>query len=269
MGAGIAQVFAQAGNAVILNDLEQVIVDKGIEGIKKNLSKMVKKEKITEDEKTEILSRIKGSTQLEDGSDSDLVVEAIVENIDIKKRVFKALDDVCDAKTIFASNTSSISITAIAVATNRSDQVIGMHFFNPVPVMKLVELIKGMHTSEKTYHMAKSIVEAIPKEPILVNEAPGFAVNRVLVPMINEAVFLLMEGICGAEDIDKAMKLGANHPIGPLALADMIGIDVCLAVTEVLYEEFGDSKYRPCPLLKKMVRGGMLGVKSGEGFYKY
>ncbi len=269
MGAGIAQVFAQAGNQVVLNDLEQNVIDNGIAKIEKNLNRMVKKEKISEEEKTEILSRIIGSTELKDGYDADLVVEAILENIEIKKSVFKKLDEICEAKTILASNTSSISITAIASATNRGDQVIGMHFFNPVPVMQLVELIRGVSTSDETYETARSTVEAIPKKPIAVNEAPGFAVNRILVPMINEAVFLLMEGVCSAEDIDKAMKLGANHPIGPLALADMIGLDVCLAVVEVLYEEFGDSKYRPCPLLKKMVRGGMLGMKSGQGFYKY
>lgn len=269
MGAGIAQVLAQAGNQVVLRDIEQRFVDKGLATISKNLDRLVKKEKITLETKVEVEGRVIGSLDLEDGKDADLVIEAIVENIEVKKKVFSELESVCQPDTILASNTSSISITAIAAATKRPDKVIGMHFFNPVPVMKLVEVIKGAGTSEETFQEVYETVKKVGKTPVAVEEAPGFAVNRVLVPMINESVYLLMEGICSTEDIDTAMKLGANHPIGPLALADMIGLDVCLAVMEVLYSEFGDSKYRPCPLLRKMVRAGYLGRKSGKGFYTY
>lgn len=269
MGAGIAQVLAQTGNQVVLRDIEQSFVDIGLATISKNLDRLVKKEKITSETKAEVEGRVKGTLDLEDGKDADLVIEAIVENIEVKKKVFSELDRVCQPNTILASNTSSISITAIAAATKRPDKVIGMHFFNPVQVMKLVEVIKGAGTSEDTFLEVYETVKKVGKTPVAVEEAPGFAVNRVLVPMINEAVYLLMEGVCSAEDIDTAMKLGANHPIGPLALADMIGLDVCLAVMEVLYSEFGDSKYRPCPLLRKMVRAGYLGRKMGKGFYTY
>lgn len=269
MGAGIAQVLAQAGNQVVLRDIEQRFVDKGLSTISKNLDRLVNKEKITLETKAEVEGRITGTLDLESGKDADLIIEAIIENIEAKKRVFSELDNVCQPNTILASNTSSISITAIAAATKRPDKVIGMHFFNPVSVMKLVEVIKGAGTSNETFQEVYGIVKNAGKTPVTVEEAPGFAVNRLLLPMINEAVYLLMEGICSKEDIDTAMKLGANHPIGPLALADMIGLDVCLAVMEVLYSEFGDSKYRPCPLLRKMVRAGYLGCKSGKGFYAY
>lgn len=269
MGAGIAQVFAASGFEVVLRDVETSFVEKGIARIAKNLNKMVDKGKITNEEKDDILKRITGTTDLEVGKDADIVIEAIIENLEVKKQVFQELDKIVKPEAILASNTSSLSITAIGAATKRLDQVIGMHFFNPVPVMKLVEVIKGAATSNETFEIAFKLAQEVGKSPVKVEEAPGFAVNRILVPMINEAAYLLMEGVASAEDIDKAMKMGANHPIGPLALADMIGNDVCLAVMEILYSEFSDSKYRPCPLLRKMVRAGFLGCKTGKGFYQY
>lgn len=269
MGSGIAQVFAQKGHEVVLRDIKDEYVERGYSLIEKNLSRMVKKEKITEEAKGEILSRIIKTTELQDASDSDLVVEAAVENMKIKKEIFAELDKICDDKTILATNTSSLSITEIAVATRRPDRVIGMHFFNPAPIMKLVEIIKGLSTSDATLSMVKELTEEIGKEGVEVEEAPGFVVNRILVPMINEAVGILADGIASAEDIDNAMKLGANHPIGPLALGDLIGLDVCLFIMEILYNEYGDPKYRPHPLLRKMVRGNKLGRKTGEGFYNY
>jgi 3-hydroxybutyryl-CoA dehydrogenase len=269
MGSGIAQVVAQAGYEVIVRDVEQDFVDKGLAGIDKNLTKMVDRGKLSAEEKVEIQGRIKGTVDLADGKDVDLVIEAIVEDFEVKKKVFQELDELVQPKAILASNTSSLSITGIAACTKRPGQVIGMHFFNPVPVMKLVELINGAATTEETFAAAFEFVEKIGKTPVKIEESPGFAVNRMLVPMINEAVYLLSEGVASAEDIDTSMKLGANHPIGPLALADLIGLDVCLAVMEVLYEEFGDSKYRPCPLLRKMVRAGYLGRKTGRGFFQY
>ena len=269
MGAGIAQVFAQSGHEVVLRDIKEEYAQKGIVFIEKNLGKLVKKEKITEDDMKNIMSLIKPTIYLEDASDCDLVVEAAVEIMDIKKEIFAELDKVCKAETILASNTSSLSITEIGAATNRPDRVIGMHFFNPAPVMKLVEIIKGIGTSEETFKKVKEITDGIKKEGIEVEEAPGFVVNRILIPMVNEAVGILADGVASVEDIDKAMKLGANHPIGPLALGDLVGLDVCLAIMDVLYSEFGDSKYRAHPLLRKMVRGNKLGRKTGEGFYKY
>jgi len=269
MGAGIAQVFAENGCEVILRDIKEEFVAKGIGHIEGNLDRAVKKGKMTEEAKAEVMAKITGTVGLDLVKDCDLVVEAAVEKMDLKKKIFAELDSVCDPKTILASNTSSLSITEIASATMRPDKVIGMHFFNPAPVMKLVEIIKGIATSEETFAIVKKITADIGKEGVAVEEAPGFVVNRILVPMINEAVGILADGVASAEDIDQAMKLGANHPIGPLALGDLIGLDVCLFIMEVLYTEYGDPKYRPHSYLRKMVRGNKLGRKTGEGFFKY
>lgn len=269
MGAGIVQAFATKGYEVIVRDIKDEFVDKGIAIITKSLSKLVSKEKITESEKEEILSRISGTTDMKLAADCDLVVEAAIENMKIKKEIFAELDQICKEETILASNTSSLSITEVASATNRADKVIGMHFFNPAPVMKLVEVIKGAATSQETFDAVKEISESIGKTPVEVAEAPGFVVNRILIPMINEATFILQEGVAKEEDIDAAMKLGANHPMGPLALGDLIGLDVCLAIMDVLYNETGDNKYRASNLLRKYVRAGWLGRKSGRGFYDY
>ena len=269
MGSGIAQVIAQGGYQVILRDIKEEYVEKGLEGINKNLKRSVKKERITQEEMDETLANIETTTEVSDLDDVDLVIEAVNEDMELKKKIFKELDEVTKDDAILASNTSALSITEIATVTERPDKVVGVHFFNPVPVMKLVELIRSITTSDETFEKVEKMVEELGKSPVEVNEAPGFVVNRILVPMINEAAFLLNGGVASAEDIDKAMKLGANHPIGPLALGDMIGLDVCLAIMETLYEEFGDSKYRPCPLLKKKVRADQLGRKTGEGFYSY
>ncbi|MCJ7690943.1 MAG: 3-hydroxybutyryl-CoA dehydrogenase [Clostridiaceae bacterium] len=269
MGAGIAQTFAAKGYEVILRDIKDEFIDKGLAEIKKNLERLVSKEKITEEQMEEILSRITGTIDMALAEDCDLVVEAAVENMEIKKQIFKELDSICKPETILASNTSSLSITEVGTATNRPDKVIGMHFFNPAPMMKLVEIIKGMATSERTLDKVKGISVFMGKDPVEVEEAPGFVVNRILVPMINEAVGILAEGIASAEDIDKAMMLGANHPMGPLALGDLIGLDVCLAIMDVLYKETGDSKYRAHSLLRKYVRGGYLGRKTKNGFFNY
>lgn len=269
MGAGIVQAFAQKGYEVIVRDIKQEFVDRGLAGINKNLSKLVAKGKITEEVKEEVLSRISGTTDMNLAADCDLVVEAAVENMDIKKQIFAELDTICKEEAILASNTSSLSITEVAAATKRPDKVIGMHFFNPAPVMKLVEVIRGMATSQETFDKVKELSESIGKTPVEVAEAPGFVVNRILIPMINEAAEILSEGIASAEDIDTSMKLGANHPMGPLALGDLIGLDVCLAIMDVLYKETGDSKYRASTLLRKYVRAGWLGRKSGRGFHQY
>jgi 3-hydroxybutyryl-CoA dehydrogenase len=269
MGSGIAQAFAQAGYQVVVRDLEQAFVDKGLASIVKSLDRLLAKGGLGDDEKTAILGRLTGTTDFGLAADVDLVVEAAVENMAIKKKVFAELDGVCKAEAILATNTSSLSITEIAAATKRPDRVIGMHFFNPVPVMKLVEVIKGLTTSAATKDTIVELCGKLGKTAVEVNEAPGFVVNRILLPMINEAIGILADGVASAEDIDNAMKLGANHPIGPLALADLIGNDVNLAILEVLYTEFGDPKYRPHPLLRKMVRAGLLGRKTGKGFFEY
>ena len=269
MGAGIAQTFATKGFEVVLRDIKDEFVERGLNTINKNLSRLVSKEKITEETKTEILTRITGTVDLNEAADCDLVVEAAVEIMKIKKEIFVELDNICKPEAILASNTSSLSITEVAAATKRPDKVIGMHFFNPAPVMKLVEVIKGMATSEETFEAIKAISVEIGKEPVEVKEAPGFVVNRILIPMINEAIGIFSEGIASAEDIDTAMKLGANHPMGPLALGDLIGLDVCLAIMDVLYSETGDTKYRANPLLRKYVRAGWLGRKSKKGFFEY
>ena len=269
MGAGIVQAFAQKGHEVIVRDIKEEFVARGIAGIEKGLGRQVAKGKMTEEGKAEILARITGTTDLNLAADCDLVVEAAVENMKIKREIFAELDAICKPETILASNTSSLSITEVASATKRADKVIGMHFFNPAPVMKLVEIIKGMATSQETFDAIKALSVAIGKEPVEVAEAPGFVVNRILIPMINEAIGILADGVASVEDIDTAMKYGANHPMGPLALGDLIGLDVCLAIMDVLYNETGDSKYRASNLLRKYVRAGYLGRKTGRGFYTY
>ena len=269
MGAGIVQAFAQKGYEVIVRDIKDEFVERGLTGINKNLSKLVSKGKMTEETKEDILSRISGTTDMNLAADCDLVVEAAIENMKIKKEIFAELDKICKPETILASNTSSLSITEVASATGRPEKVIGMHFFNPAPVMKLVEIIRGMATSQETFDAVRELSLEIGKEPVEVAEAPGFVVNRILIPMINEASFILQEGIASVEDIDTAMKFGANHPMGPLALGDLIGLDVCLAIMDVLYNETGDNKYRASSTLRKYVRAGWLGRKTGRGFYNY
>ncbi|SDQ12562.1 3-hydroxybutyryl-CoA dehydrogenase [Virgibacillus subterraneus] len=269
MGAGIAQVFAQSGFDVLLNDMNKEALEKGMKNIEKLLTRAVDKERISESDKTETLNRLTPSSDLQDAQSRDFVIEAIVENMDVKTKVFSDLDKIAPKHAILATNTSSLPITEIAAATNRPEQVIGMHFMNPVPVMKLVEIIRGLQTSDETYQVVEDMTNKLSKSPVEVNDSPGFAANRILMPMINEAIFSLHEGVASVEDIDTVMKLGMNHPMGPLTLADFIGLDTCLYIMEVLYEGFGDSKYRPCPLLRKYVKAGWLGKKSGRGFYQY
>lgn len=269
MGSGIAQTFASAGYSVALYDLKEEFAASGAARITKGLEKLVAKGKMDEERKNSIVANIAPTADIDNLKDVDFVVEAIFEDMQAKTSLFSKLNTVCGEDTIFASNTSSLSITEIAVASGRPDKFIGMHFFNPAPVMKLVELISGVFTSQETFDKCKELALAIGKDPVTVTEAPGFVVNRILIPMINEAICVYSEGIASAADIDKAMMLGANHPMGPLALADLIGNDVVLAIMNVLYTETGDSKYRACPLLKKMVRAKMLGKKTGKGFFDY
>jgi 3-hydroxybutyryl-CoA dehydrogenase len=270
MGSGIAQAVAAAGFAVSMCDIEDRFVEEGLATIKFHLDRAVEKEKVVAKEAKATIGRIKGTTDLQDATaEVDLVIEAVVEDMRVKKEVFAGLDVICKPDTILASNTSGLSITEIASVTNRPDKVLGVHFFNPAPVMQLVELIRGYLTSDITVATTKKFVEKLGKTAIEVKEAPGFAVNRILCPMINEAIFVYSEGIATVEDIDQAMILGANHPMGPLALADLVGLDTLLAVLDRLHQELGEAKYRPAPMLRKMVRAGHLGRKSGKGFYDY
>lgn len=269
MGSGIAQVCAQAGFDVILNDMKQEFFDRGLGVITKNLARDVEKGRKSEEEKEAILGRITMSLHLNDAHDADLVIEAATENMDIKQSIFRELDSIAPKQAILATNTSSLPITEIAAVTNRPEQVIGMHFMNPVPVMKLVEIIRGLATSDEVYQVVEEMTRKLSKTPVEVNDFPGFISNRILLPMINEAIYALYEGVASKEAIDDVMKLGMNHPMGPLTLADFIGLDTCLSIMEILHDGLGDSKYRPCPLLRKYVAAGWLGRKSGRGFYVY
>ncbi|MEK5067249.1 3-hydroxybutyryl-CoA dehydrogenase [Sporosarcina sp. FSL K6-1508] len=269
MGGGIAQVCAQAGFDVKLNDIKEESYTRGLAVITKNLSRNVEKGRMTEEEKSATLGRITKSLDLQDASDADIVIEAAVENMDVKKSIFAKLDEIAPQHAILASNTSSLPITEIAAATKRPEKVIGMHFMNPVPVMKLVEIIRGLATADEVYKAVEEMTVKLSKTPVEVNDFPGFVANRILMPMINEAIYTLYEGVATEHAIDEVMKLGMNHPMGPLQLADFIGLDTCLYIMETLHEGFGDSKYRPCPLLRKYVKAGWLGKKSGRGFYVY
>ncbi len=269
MGSGIAQVCAQAGYKVILNDLKPEFVERGLGGIAKNLARNVEKQRLTSEARDQVLANITTSTTLQAAEGADLIIEAAVENMEIKKSIFKQLDSIAPAHAILASNTSSLPITEIAAATSRPGKVIGMHFMNPVPVMKLVEIIRGLATDNAVYQTIEEITNRLNKVPVEVNDFPGFISNRILLPMLNEAIYALYEGVATKEAIDDVMKLGMNHPMGPLTLADFIGLDTCLYIMETLHEGFGDDKYRPCPLLRKYVKAGWLGKKTGRGFYIY
>ena len=269
MGSGIAQVCAEAGYQVYLNDLKPELVERGFNVINKNLGRQVEKGRLSADQKQEIVRQITASTDLIDAANVDLVIEAAVENMEIKTKIFEQLDQIAPAHAILASNTSSLPITEIAAVTKRPEKVIGMHFMNPVPVMKLVEIIRGLATADEVYETIAAMTKSLSKVPVEVNDFPGFISNRILLPMINEAIYTLYEGVATKEAIDDVMKLGMNHPMGPLTLADFIGLDTCLSIMEILHEGFGDSKYRPCPLLRKYVKAGWLGRKTGRGFYSY
>ena len=269
MGSGIAQVTAQAGVRVVMNDVSQEMCNHGLDAIGRNLDRMVQRGRFKPEERDRVIARIETTTNLEDLACADFVIEAVVENEDAKIGLFRKLDQLCPPEVIFASNTSSISITRMGARTRRADRVIGMHFMNPVPAMRLVEIIRGLATSDETYQATRALAERVGKTTMTAQDFPGFIVNRVLLPMINEAIYTLYEGVGGVNDIDTAMKLGTNQPMGPLELADLIGLDTCLAIMEVMHRVLGDDKYRPCPLLKKYVDAGYLGRKSGRGFYKY
>lgn len=269
MGSGIAQASAASGHNVILNDVEERFVQKGLDTIKKSLAKFVEKGKLSQDEMTKTLGRIKPTTNVMDCAQADLVIEAVIEKADVKKTIFQKLDAAAGPKTIFATNTSSIPITELASATKRADRFIGMHFMNPVPLMQLIEIIRGHETSNETNKVIVDLAKKMGKTPVEVKDFPGFATNRIVIPFINEAFYALMEGVASAKDIDQCAKLGLNHPMGPFELADFVGLDTCLYVIEVMYQGFGDSKYRPCPLLRQYVQAGRLGKKVGKGVYDY
>lgn len=269
MGSGIAQVCAMNGYRVILHDLKEEYTEKGMQAIKKNLARQVEKNKMDSREMEETIGRLELSSDIDNAAKADLIIEAAVENMEVKSQLFAELDQLAAEHAILATNTSSLPITEIAAATKRPEKVIGMHFMNPVPVMKLVEVIKGLATDQEVFETVKSVAESLKKIPVEVNDYPGFVSNRILMPMINEAIFTLYEGVASKEAIDDVMKLGMNHPMGPLTLADFIGLDTCLYIMETLHEGFGDDKYRPCPLLRKYVKAGWLGKKSGRGFYEY
>lgn len=269
MGSGIAQVCAQSGYNVLLQDVNEEALGKGMDSIQKQLTRSVDKGRISEEEKEDTLNKLSSSIDIGDVYEADLVIEAVIENLDVKKELFQQLDSIVPSHTILATNTSSLPVTEIAAVTNRSEKVIGMHFMNPVPIMKLVEVIRAIQTDKETYETIVDVTKELNKTSVTVNDYPGFVANRILIPMINEAIYTVYEGVASPEDVDTVMKLGANHPMGPLTLADFIGLDTCLYIMEVLYEGFGDSKYRPCPLLRQYVQAGWYGKKSGRGFFTY